>query len=328
MLELKNTLLEISTSVLNKLRINATPVIKVKPDSNKFSVIIEISDEKVSMKDILEQNLNSEFAKVLSNEFSTNIIITTKKASSEEVKSSQNKTKIKNIHKIILVAAGKGGVGKSTVSGLVAKSLAAKGFKVGLLDADIHGPSIPTLFNIEGIKPVIQENFFIPVDANGISIMSIGFILNNEGAIAWRSPMIIKALNQLLFSTLWPNLDYLIVDMPPGTGDLHLSMIQNIEVEGAIIVSTPDMLAIKDVDKAIDLYNKLQVKIFGIVENMAYLLLDGNTSSNDNIIYPFGRHGTNLLARKYKLEIIARVPLYINFEINNYNISNFKIDFP
>ena len=216
------------------------------------------------------------------------------------------KHKIKSVKKVILVAAGKGGVGKSTISFVLAKQLVHKGYRIGLLDADIYGPSLPTLMNIEGALPEVENNLFNPVCKNGIYVMSIGFLIKPESSLAWRGPMLSKALNQLLFNTNWDNLDYLIVDMPPGTGDIHISIIQRCEIDGAILVTTPDKISMIDVERAADLYIKTKIPILGIVENMSYIEIAGEK------IEIFGANAAKSISSKFDIKLIARLPLIPN----------------
>ncbi len=230
------------------------------------------------------------------------------------------KHKIKSVKKLILVAAGKGGVGKSTLSVLLAKQLQAKGHKVGILDADIYGPSIPTILNVTDKPLQTENNNFIPIDAFGISIMSIGFLLEPKSALVWRGPMLSKALNQLLFSTNWKDLDYLIVDMPPGTGDVHISIIQKCEIDCAIIVTTPDKIAIADVERAIDLYRKTDVPVHGIIENMSYIISSGKKFEL------FGSGGADLIAANTGLRVLAKLPLIPDLaNTESYNLKELQI---
>lgn len=180
------------------------------------------------------------------------------------------KVRVPGIKKIILVSSGKGGVGKSTIAFLLAKNLANQKYKVGVLDADVYGPSFPTLTN-KSEKPKIVEGKMIPhTFGNGVKVNSIGYLMPPEKALIWRGPMITKALHQLINSTVWGELDYLIVDMPPGTGDIHLTLCEKYHVDGALIISTPQALAIADVSRVIDMYRKLSIPIIGIVQNMSY----------------------------------------------------------
>ena len=205
--------------------------------------------------------------------------------------------------KIILVASGKGGVGKSTVSFLLAKSLQRKGKKVGILDADIYGPSIPTILGAQNSVPEAVDGIFQPVEKDGIKLNSIGFLVKEESALAWRGPMLTKALDQLLFSTNWSECEYLIVDMPPGTGDIHISFVQKAKIFGAIIVTTPDIVAEKDVIRAIDLYKKVNLPILGIIENMSYL------KNGDDLISIFSGSSAEKISENYGIKLIAKLPI-------------------
>lgn len=180
---------------------------------------------------------------------------------------------IPGVKNIIAVSSGKGGVGKSTVSINLALSLAGLGAKVGLLDADIYGPSQPRLSGTLGQKPVVtSEQRIIPIERYGIKLMSMGFLVEEDLAIVWRGPMLFKAMNQLLFEVDWGELDYLIIDLPPGTGDVQLSMVQKVPMAGAITVCTPQNMALSDVKKSIDMFERTGVPHIGLVENMAYYL--------------------------------------------------------
>lgn len=229
---------------------------------------------------------------------------------------------LENIKKIILVSAGKGGVGKSTIATLLAMQLQNSGKNVGILDADIYGPSIPTILDIEDEVPNTENNLFTPIISNGIKTNSIGYLVKPESALAWRGPMLTKALNQLLFSTNWGELDYLIVDMPPGTGDIHLSFAKMCKIDASVIVTTPDKIAQSDVQRAVDLYNKLNIPVAGIIENMSYLLHNGEKMN------VFGQGASSRIAQKNKINIIAKLPLIPSLAENKelYNSDNLKID--
>ncbi len=176
-----------------------------------------------------------------------------------------------NAGKIIAVASGKGGVGKSTVSAKLALALAAQGARVGLLDLDIYGPSLPVLFDLEGVRPKVADGMVHPLETAGISLMSIGFLVGEEQALAWRGPMVMGAAKQLLYEVRWPELDWIIIDTPPGTGDAHLTLLQRTRIDGAVLVSTPSPLAIADVKRGAALFKKMDVPLLGLVENMATL---------------------------------------------------------
>lgn len=186
-------------------------------------------------------------------------------------------TAIPNVKHIIAVSAGKGGVGKSTVAVNLALAL-AKQNKVGLLDADIYGPSIPRMLGAINQKPMVDANQKIePIVRYGMKLMSIGFLVEEALAVVWRGPMLFKAMDQFLRDVQWGELDYLIIDLPPGTGDVHLSLAQKVPVSGAIAVSTPQNLALIDVKKAIDMWKRTNVPLLGLVENMSYMLMPGGT---------------------------------------------------
>ena len=219
-------------------------------------------------------------------------------------KDKNSKIVLDNINKVRVVAAGKGGVGKSTISALLAQKLASQGQKVGLLDADIYGPSIPNIFGLQG-KPELLDKRMVPLYNYGIKINSIGFITDPLSSISWRGPMVSKALYQLISLTDWGQLDYLIIDTPPGTGDLHLSLLQNYFISGAIMVTTPQKISAIDVRRTINLYKKFTVPIIGIIENMSCYI--GRNSSEKINIFP-GDSGRRI-AVEHSIPFIAEIPL-------------------
>lgn len=218
---------------------------------------------------------------------------------------SQNeKQPIKGVKNIILVASGKGGVGKSTLSVGIAKSFQKAGYKTGIADVDIYGPSIPHMLNITG-KPEAKDGLMVAKEKDGLKAMSIGFIISEGTAAVWRASMAIKAMVQILRGTIWGELDYLVVDMPPGTGDIQLSIAKYFPVKGAILVSTPQEIALLDVKKAADMFKKVDVPILGVIENMSYF--EDPVSGNKN--YIFGQGGARKFASDYGLPFLAEVPL-------------------
>ena len=216
----------------------------------------------------------------------------------------KEKVKFDNISKILLIASGKGGVGKSTVSANIAITMMNMGLKVGLLDADVYGPSLITLFGVNK-KPAIKDDKMCPIEKYGISLMSIGFLVDPDEAVVWRGPMLTKALHHMMRFTNWPNLDYLIIDTPPGTGDIHLTLSENYIIDAAIVVTTPQTLSTVDAQKGINMFNKLNIPVLGIIENMSYF------SSNGNISYPFGKDGGKTLSKKNGLEFLGEIPLIL-----------------
>lgn len=211
-----------------------------------------------------------------------------------------------NIQHIVLVASGKGGVGKSTTAVNLATTLAQMGLRTGLLDADIYGPSIPLMLGLEGARADSPDNKLLnPKQAFGLSLQSIGFLVDPEKASVWRGPMASQALLQLINETLWPALDMLIIDMPPGTGDIQLTLAQKLKVSGAVIVTTPQDVALTDAGKAIAMFNQVKIPVLGLIENMSYYLCP-NCGNSDDI---FGTAGGLKLAERYQVPVLGQLPL-------------------
>jgi ATP-binding protein involved in chromosome partitioning len=219
---------------------------------------------------------------------------------------------IPGIKNIIAVASGKGGVGKSTVTANLAVSLAKMGFEVGLLDADIYGPSQPLMFDVEYEKPlaidVEGKSKMKPVSNYGVKLLSIGFFTEKDQAVIWRGPMAAKALNQMIFDAHWGELDFLIVDLPPGTGDIHLSIMQSLPITGAVVVSTPQEVALADARKGIAMFEQdsIQVPVLGIIENMSYFT---PAELPENKYYIFGEGGAKHLAERMGVTLLGEIPL-------------------
>ena len=222
------------------------------------------------------------------------------------------KKALPNVKNIIAIASGKGGVGKSTITANLAIALALKGYKVGLVDADIYGPSMPLMFDVEDAKPmtvvVDDRNLIQPVDSYGVKLLSIGFFSGAGQAVVWRGPVATKALAQLLTEANWGALDYLLIDLPPGTGDIHLSLVQTIAVTGAIIVSTPQKVALIDAKKAVGMFTlpQINVPVLGFIENMAYFTPE---ELPNNKYYIFGKDGLKALAEEQGYPLLGQIPL-------------------
>lgn len=223
-----------------------------------------------------------------------------------------NATTLTGVKNIIAIASGKGGVGKSTVTTNLAVALAKSGAKVGLIDADIYGPSIPTMFNCEREQPEVTvidgKNIIIPLEHYGVKLMSIGFLTPPDSAVVWRGPMASSALKQFISDARWGELDYLFIDLPPGTSDIHLTLVQTVPVTGVVIVTTPQKVALADATKGLVMFQQPQINvpILGVVENMAYFTpaeLPGNR------YFIFGQDGGKNLAEKYKVPFLGQVPL-------------------
>ncbi|WP_299249815.1 Mrp/NBP35 family ATP-binding protein [uncultured Lacinutrix sp.] len=230
------------------------------------------------------------------------------KAATNEIK---GKT-IPGIQNIVAIASGKGGVGKSTVTANLAVTLAKMGFKVGVLDADIYGPSMPIMFDVELEKPlsvtVDGKSKMKPVENYGVKILSIGFFTKPDQAVVWRGPMAAKALNQMIFDAAWGELDFLLLDLPPGTGDIHLSIMQSLPITGAVVVSTPQNVALADAKKGVAMFQQesINVPVLGIIENMAYFTPE---ELPNNKYYIFGKEGAKHLAEDLNVPLLGEIPL-------------------
>ena len=219
---------------------------------------------------------------------------------------------IPGISNIVAVASGKGGVGESTVTANIAVTLSKMGFKVGILDADIYGPSIPTMFDVEAEKPlsvnIDGKSKMKPVENYGVKVLSIGFFTKPNQAVVWRGPMAAKALNQMIFDAAWGELDFLLIDLPPGTGDIHLSIMQSLPITGAVVVSTPQKVALTDARKAVAMFRQesINVPVLGIAENMAYFTPE---ELPENKYYIFGKEGAKDLAEDIQSPYLGEIPL-------------------
>ncbi|MBR9918970.1 Mrp/NBP35 family ATP-binding protein [bacterium] len=228
---------------------------------------------------------------------------------SDVTTSRQNAQVLSGVKNIVAIASGKGGVGKSTVAVQLAKALNRSGAKVGILDADIHGPSIPSLLGIQDEKPELQGERIIPINADGMKVISIGLMVPKEQAIVWRGPMLSNAFKQLSGDVEWGELDYLIIDLPPGTGDVHLSLVQQIPLTGVVVVTSPEDVSVADARKAIAMLTMPQISkpVLGLVENMAYFSPDDQPEKK---YFLFGKGGALQLSKEFNLDILAEIPLY------------------
>lgn len=219
---------------------------------------------------------------------------------------------IPGIQNVIAIASGKGGVGKSTVTANIAVTLSKMGFRVGILDADVYGPSIPIMFDVANEKPLSVEvngkSMMKPIENHGVKISSLGFFLNPNEAVIWRGAMASKALDQMIFETNWGGLDFLLVDLPPGTGDIHLSIVQTVPVNGAVIVSTPQNIALADAKKGVAMFKQqsINVPVLGIIENMSYFT---PAELPENKYYIFGKDGAKNLAQDIETEFLGELPI-------------------
>ena len=270
---------------------------------------LTIEPEKINQYDNLLTDMKksiNEIKEVLS----VNIAITSEKSTKIDIKT-EKRFKV-NAKNIIAIASGKGGVGKSTFAVNYAVALKTNGFKVGILDADIYGPSVPRMMGISG-RPQTNNNKLIPLENYGIKCMSIGFLIGVDTPTIWRGPMVMKALEQMFNGVEWGELDYLIIDLPPGTGDAHLTLAQSSKLSGSIIISTPQDVALIDARKGINMFNKVQVPILGIVENMSYFICS-NCNERHEI---FSNGGAKKEAEKFQVNFLGELPIDINLRIHS-----------
>lgn len=276
---------------------------------NEVVVDLTLSTPAMHIKKRAEDDIK----KIIHETFSTDVVV--KVNSKVEVKENENQIKgkaIPGIKNIIAVASGKGGVGKSTVTANLAVSLAKMGFSVGVLDADIYGPSMPIMFDVENEKPISIEvdgkSKMKPVESYEVKLLSIGFFTSPSQAVIWRGPMAAKALNQMIFDANWGELDFMLIDLPPGTGDIHLSIMQSLPITGAVVVSTPQNVALADAKKGVAMFlsEAINVPVLGIIENMAYFTPE---ELPENKYYIFGQEGAKNLAEDLKVPFLGEVPL-------------------
>ena len=232
---------------------------------------------------------------------------------------------LRKVKNIVGVFSAKGGVGKSEISLNLSLSLAAKGYAVGLLDADIYGPSQPILLEASSEEITVKDKRLLtPIEKKGIKFISMGFIARDQKPIIWRGPMVSGAVMQLMAQTDWRELDYLIVDTPPGTGDIQLTLIQRLPLDGAIVVTTPQEVSISDTKKGIEMIKKLELPILGLIENMSFFKPDKSKKK----YYIFGKGGGEKLAKKYELELLSKIPLFEKKEfVMLYDLKDYKLVF-
>ena len=293
---------------LKKGLVSAKLVQEIIIKEDQIKVIVSISNPALHarkrMHDAVIFNLERELGKEISIQCEVN------SGAVDERKSSR--TVLPSVKKIIAIASGKGGVGKSTITSNIAGGLAKKGFRVGIIDADIYGPSIPTMFDLVGERPkmidVDGKQLIEPIISLDIKILSIGFFTDQDNAVVWRGPMASKALTQMISDAHWGELDYLLIDLPPGTGDIHLSLIQTAPLDGVVIVSTPQEVALADARRGINMFKMdgIKVPIIGIVENMAWFTPE---ELPNNKYYIFGRDGAKNLAQGMQVPFLGAIPL-------------------
>ena len=285
--------------------LNMIQNIQTSNDVIKFTVML--TTPACPLKEIIRKDCEKAITKHFGDEVQTDI-----EMSSNVTTVRTNTPLLPGVKNIIAIASGKGGVGKSTVAANLAVALAKTGAEVGLIDADIFGPSVPTMFNCEHeqptVTPVDGKNKIMPIQQYGVKLMSIGFLSPPDNAVVWRGPMASSALKQFLSDAVWGELDYLLIDLPPGTSDIHLTLVQSVPVTGAVIVTTPQKVALADAQKGVGMFKQPQINVpvLGIVENMAYFTPE---ELPDNKYYIFGENGGRKLAEKNDVPLLGQVPI-------------------
>lgn len=291
---------------LKKDLITLNMVKDIQVEGRKVSFTVVLTTPACPMKEHIKNACINAIKLMVDKEAEVEVTMT-----ANVVNLTQNQT-LPNVKHVIAVSSGKGGVGKSTVAANLAVALAQTGAKVALIDADIYGPSVPILLGFENEKPYLEKigerELFVPFEKHGIKAMSIGVLVKASQALVWRGPMASKALRQLVFDTNWGEIDYMLIDMPPGTGDVHLTLAQSLPITGAIVVTTPQKLAIADARKGADMFQwkEINVPILGVVENMAYFTPD---DMPDKKYYIFGEGGGQLLANEINSTLLGQIPL-------------------
>jgi ATP-binding protein involved in chromosome partitioning len=279
----------------------------IQINGNKVAVTVEVSNPAMHSRKRMEEAVVFNLKQALGQE--VDVAVTVNPLSGER---GGLRKVLPHVKHIVAIASGKGGVGKSTLTANLAAGLAARGLRVGLVDADIHGPSMPMMFDVMQERPTVRErdgkNWIVPVESYGVKLLSIGFFAQTDAAIAWRGPMATKALEQLIKDADWGELDVMLVDLPPGTGDIHLSLVQAVPLTGAVIVSTPQNVALIDARKGVGLFRlpSVNVPLLGIVENMAWFT---PAELPENRYYIFGKGGARSLAEELGVPFLAEVPL-------------------
>ncbi len=293
---------------LGKDLVTLNMVKDVKINGNDVSFTIVLTTPACPMKDMM-RTASENAVKLLVNKAANVQVNFTANTTSTRKENLQILSGVKNI---IAVVSGKGGVGKSTVSANIALALAEGGASVGLMDADIYGPSVPIMFGVRGVRPLMKDidgkGYIVPLEKYGIKLMSIGLLVDEKNAVVWRGPMASSAIKQFVTEVDWGPLDYLIIDMPPGTGDIHLTLMQTVPVTGVVIVTTPQAVALADAKKGIAMFGQAQINvpIIGLAENMAYFTPE---ELPNNKYYLFGKEGGKKLAEEYDLAFLGQIPL-------------------
>ena len=290
--------------------LNMVKDIAISGDNVSFTVVL--TTPACPLKDMIQTACMNAVKILVNKQANVKVNFTSNTSSNRK----DAKLLLPGVKNIIAVVSGKGGVGKSTVAANLALAFAKEGARVGLMDADIYGPSVPIMFGVRGERPMMKEvdgkGMIIPLERFGIKLMSIGLLVDEKNAVVWRGPMASSAIRQFVTDVDWGELDYLVIDMPPGTGDIHLTLMQTVPVTGVVIVTTPQNVALADAKKGIAMFGQAQINvpIIGLVENMSYFIPPaGGTELPNNKYYLFGKEGGKRLADEYDLPFLGQIPL-------------------
>lgn len=294
---------------LGKDLVTLNMVKNIEIEGNQVSFTVVLTTPACPMKDMMAKACTHAVQLLVNKQAEVTVNFTANTTSGRKPEGNV----LPGVKNIIAVISGKGGVGKSTVSANLALALAEGGAKVGLMDADIYGPSVPIMFGVRGQRPLMQDDGtgkgqIVPLERFGIKLMSIGLLVDDKSAVVWRGPMASSAIKQFITDVAWGELDYLIIDMPPGTGDIHLTMVQTVPVTGVVVVTTPQPVALADAKKGIAMFGQAQIKvpIIGLVENMSWFT---PAELPNNKYYIFGKDGGKNLAEEYDLTLLGQIPL-------------------
>ncbi len=293
---------------LGKDLVTLNMVKDIEIEGNYVSFTVILTTPACPLKDMIKNACMNAIKTLVNKEALVKVNFTSDTSS----KRTDNKAILPKVKNIIAVVSGKGGVGKSTVAANLSLALSQSGAKVGLMDADIYGPSVPIMFGVRGERPMMMDiegkGMIVPLERYGIKLISIGLLVDEKSAVVWRGPMASSAIRQFVTDVYWDELDYLVVDMPPGTGDIHLTLIQTVPVTGAVIVTTPQDVALADAKKGIAMFGQAQINvpIIGLVENMSYFT---PAELPENKYYIFGKEGGKRLADEYEIPFLGQIPL-------------------
>jgi ATP-binding protein involved in chromosome partitioning len=293
---------------LGKDLVTLNMVKDIEIEGNYVAFTVVLTTPACPLKDMIKNACINAVKILVNKEATVNVRFT----SNTTTKRKEGDAVLPDVKNIIAVVSGKGGVGKSTVAANLALALSQGGAKVGLMDADIYGPSVPIMFGVRGERPLMKEvngkGMIVPLERYGIKLLSIGLLVDEKNAVVWRGPMASSAIRQFVTDVIWGELDYLVIDMPPGTGDIHLTLVQTVPVTGVVVVTTPQDVALADAKKGIAMFGQAQMKvpIIGLIENMSYFT---PAELPENRYYIFGKEGGKRLAEEYEIPFLGQIPL-------------------